>query len=58
MKKQKLQERDDESDNDEVTTPPRDPIEPDPMNPVRELTRDAEPEHGPRPDLDWAEHED
>ncbi len=57
MKKQKLQGRDDESDN-EVTTPPRDPIEPDPMNPVGVPTRNAEPEHGPRPDLDWAEHED
>lgn len=36
---------------------PRDPIEPDPMNP--ELPPpDTKPERAERPDLDWAEHED
>jgi hypothetical protein len=37
--------------------PPRDPIEPDPMNPVQSPPADTDlrPE---RPDLDWTEHED
>lgn len=35
---------------------PRDPIEPDPMNPAP--PPDAEPAREERPDLDWAEHED
>ena len=34
----------------------RDPIEPDPMNPVQQPP--TVPECGERPDLDWAEHED
>jgi len=37
-------------------TPPRDPIEPDPMHP-RPPT-DTDPKRAERPDLDWAEHED
>jgi hypothetical protein len=62
MKNQKLHQRESElrrrPDNDEVPTPPRDPIEPDPMNPVPQPPLDVEPERGQRPDLDWAEHED
>ena len=41
---------------DPLLMPPRDPIEPDPMNPVS--SADSEPEPTKRPDLDWAEHED
>jgi len=37
--------------------PPRDPIEPDPMNPAQIPSADTEPKSD-RPDLDWAEHED
>lgn len=36
--------------------PPRDPIEPDPVNPGPPA--DTEPKPAERPDLDWAEHED
>jgi hypothetical protein len=43
---------------DPLPTPPRDPIEPDPMNPLPVPPRDTEPEPAERPDLDWAEHED
>jgi hypothetical protein len=38
--------------------PPRDPIEPDPMNPVQAPPADTEPKPMKRPDLDWSEHED
>jgi hypothetical protein len=38
--------------------PPRDPIEPDPMNPVQSPPADTDPKPVERPDLDWAEHED
>ena len=38
-------------------TPPHDPIEPDPMNPVP-APPDAEPRTAERPDLGWVEHED
>ena len=37
--------------------PPRDPNEPDPMNPRQVPSVDTEPKPD-RPDLDWAEHED
>lgn len=38
--------------------PPREPIEPDPMNPVPSPPADTDPKSTQRPDLDWAEHED
>ena len=37
--------------------PPRDPIEPDPMNPIS-VRPQTEPKISERPDLDWTEHED
>jgi len=43
-------------DVDRSSMPPRDPIEPDPMNPLSPA--DSEQESAKRPDLDWAEHED
>lgn len=39
-------------------TPPHDPIETDPMNPVPVPPADTEPRSPERPDLEWAEHED
>jgi hypothetical protein len=44
-------------DHSNVSPTSRDPIEPDPMNPV-EVPADTEPKSTERPDLDWAEHED
>ena len=38
--------------------PPRDAIEPDPMNPVQSPPADTDPKPVERPDLDWSEHED
>lgn len=65
MEKHELQRRNEQSESeplaetDEVpSNSPRDPIEPDPMNPVRRPSVGAEPQPGERPDLDWAEHED
>ncbi|HJY29308.1 MAG TPA: hypothetical protein VJ306_14875 [Pyrinomonadaceae bacterium] len=43
-------------DVDRSSMPARDPIEPDPMNPVS--SADSEPNPLKRPDLDWSEHED
>jgi hypothetical protein len=43
-------------DIDFPAMPPRDPIEPDPMNPMPPADTDLKPAE--RPDLDWAEHED
>jgi hypothetical protein len=43
-------------DADRSSMPGRDPIEPDPMNPVSPA--DTEPNSVKRPDLDWSEHED
>jgi hypothetical protein len=43
-------------DVDRSSMPTRDPIEPDPMNPVSPA--DTEPNPVKRPDLDWSEHED
>jgi hypothetical protein len=43
-------------DSDHFSTPARDPIEPDPMNPVSPA--ETEPNPVTRPDLDWSEHED
>jgi hypothetical protein len=43
-------------DVDRSSMPARDPIEPDPMNPVSPA--DTEPNPVKRPDLDWSEHED
>jgi hypothetical protein len=43
-------------DVDRSSMPTRDPIEPDPMNPVS--SADSEPNALKRPDLDWSEHED
>jgi hypothetical protein len=63
MTKHKLKTRNDKIDSEEqpdhpnVSPTPRDPIEPDPMNPAQVPT-DAEPRSTERPDLDWAEHED
>ena len=57
MEKHELQNRNKQSD-EVPPTAPRDPIEPDPMNPAEQPSADAEPERRERPDLDWAEHED
>jgi hypothetical protein len=43
-------------DVDRSSMPTRDPIEPDPMNPVSPADTESNP--GKRPDLDWSEHED
>jgi len=43
-------------DVDRSSLPVRNPIEPDPMNPVSPA--DTELNRGKRPDLDWSEHED
>ena len=43
-------------DVDRSSMPARDPIEPDPMNPVSPA--DTKPNPVKRPDLDWSEHED
>ena len=43
-------------DVDRSSMPARDPIEPDPMNPVS--SADSEPNALKQPDLDWSEHED
>jgi hypothetical protein len=43
-------------DNVDLPATPRDPIEPDPMNPGPPADTDSKPAE--RPDLDWAEHED
>jgi hypothetical protein len=45
-------------DVDLPAMPRRDPIEPDPMNPVQSPPADTDPKPVERPDLDWAEHED
>jgi len=47
-------------DEPELPPPPRDPIEPDPMNPKSAPLPDAEPEPGelPKEDWEWTEHED
>jgi hypothetical protein len=45
-------------DDSNASPMPRDPIEPDAMNPVQAPPADTEPEPKERPDLDWAEHED
>lgn len=57
MEKHELRKGNEQSDEVPPTSP-RDPIEPDPMNPVERPSADAEPERAKRPDLDWAEHED
>jgi hypothetical protein len=44
-----------DDDVDLAPVPPRDPIEPDPMNPA---PVDADPKPPRRPDLTWTEHED
>lgn len=44
--------------NADLPPPPRDPIEPDPMNSAESPPADTEPKPAERPDLDWAEHED
>jgi hypothetical protein len=49
--------RDPGDDVDLPPMPPRDPIEPDPMNPVQSPPADTDPKPGERPDLDLAEHE-
>lgn len=63
MARHELKKGDEESDpprsGDNVdlpAMPPRDPIEPDPINPV--TPTDTNPKPAERPDLDWAEHED
>jgi len=45
-------------DIDLPAIPPRDPIEPDPMNPLQSPPADTDTKPAERPDLDWAEHED
>lgn len=61
--KHKMKTRNDKITSEEqrehsnVSPTPRDPIEPDPMNPVQ-VPADTEPRPTERPDLDWAEHED
>jgi hypothetical protein len=63
MTKHELKTRNDKVDSEEqpdhsnVSPAPRDPIEPDPLNPV-EAPGDTESKSTERPDLDWAEHED
>ena len=65
MTKHELKTRNDKiepegrTDNSNDSPMPRDPIEPDPMNPVQvPAPADTEPKSTERPDLDWAEHED
>jgi hypothetical protein len=63
MTKHELKTRNDKIDSEEqadhsnVSPKPRDPIEPDPMNPVS-VPPPVNIEPTERPELDWAEHED
>jgi hypothetical protein len=52
------EESDPGDDVDLLAMPPRDPIEPDPMNPVQSPPTNTDPKPVERPDLDWSEHED
>jgi len=47
-----------QTDHSNVSPTLKDPIEPDPMNPVQAPPADIESKSAERPDLDWAEHED